>query len=323
MIRTSSSVAASCALVLALTAVAPWTRADASPADVATAKSLVVEGRSLRAKGNHVTARDRFKAAWALVPTPIIGFDLAREHAGLGELIEAREVAIEVTKLPENPKESAEGRAARAGATKLANDLASRIPSLTIQIDDLPSGAIVLLDGATIPVDTLGAPRKVNPGKHEIVVRAGEKEKARTVSLAEGAQKDVRIDASGLAPVRSKATEPTSSAPSADRTTPTWAWIGFGVGAVGLIAGGAFAITALGHNSTLSDECPPGRCTQARIDGLKEPRDDAWAWTVVAGAVGVAGIAIGVAGLSSGKSSATTTTGLRLGPGVATWTMTF
>lgn len=266
MIRTSSksraAIAGLCALVFGLQGLAiPLARAEPSAADVTTAKSLVVEGRGLRAKGQHAAARDRFKGAWALVPTPIIGMDLAREHVALAELVEGREIAIAITKLPTIPKESDESRSARADAAKLANELAARIPSVVITVAPMPAGATVQLDGGPVPAATLGVPRKLNPGKHEIVVRVGAKETARTVTLGEGQERAVTIDGKELIGTGGDPS-PTSTAPktatSLEAGRPTWAWIALGAGGVGAVLGVVGTATAFGGASKFNeanDEC--------------------------------------------------------------------
>ncbi|MBK7402872.1 MAG: hypothetical protein IPJ34_43270 [Myxococcales bacterium] len=162
MIRRSSEVLVLCVACLATPS---FVYADPSPGNVATAKSLVVEGRDLRAKGEHAKARDRFKAAWALVPTPIIGLDLARELVACGQLVEGRETALAAAKLPEGAKESAEGKTARAEATKLAAELRDRIPSLVVRVENAESlkGLRVTLDGEELPVAALNVSRKVDP----------------------------------------------------------------------------------------------------------------------------------------------------------------
>jgi len=322
MIRTSSEtrVAGVCALVLALEGLAlPLAHAEPSAVDVTTAKSLVVEARALRAKGKHAPARDRFKGAWALVPTPIIGMDLAREHVALGELVEGREVAIAVTKLPDIPKESDESRTARADAAKLANELAARIPSIIITVTPLPAGAAVTVDGAAVPTATLGVPRKLNPGKHEIVVRVGEKDATRTVTLAEGQERSVTIDgmelgaASDAPSVGSSSPSTSGGATSPEGGRPTWAWIALGVGGVGAVVGAAGTVTAFSGSKKTSDA--PARTDPLWEEGKRE-NTTGIALAVVGGAVLVGGLVVFAIAPTGSKRSTTATavTGLAISP---------
>ena len=93
MIRTSSSRlrwATLLAVALATTGGAvERAHADPTPAAIASAKSLVADGRKLRDAGDTKGARDKFRAAYALVPTPIIGLDLGKADVALGELVAA------------------------------------------------------------------------------------------------------------------------------------------------------------------------------------------------------------------------------------------
>ncbi|WP_411280000.1 hypothetical protein, partial [Gemmatimonas sp.] len=270
----------------------------------------------------------RFKAAFSLVPTPIIGIDLAREHVALQELIEAREVAIAVTKLPDNPKESPEGRTARVDAAKLANDLAPRIGTLVLTVDSLPESGVVLVDGAAMPKEMLGAPRKVNPGKHVVAVRVGDKETKRTVTVGEGAREEVRIDAQDLGPATSltPANSSPSTGPSATEegqsSAPIWPWIALGVGGVGVVGGVVFGLKWTSANNDYRSGCPNiNSCVDK--DGLEGARDTAATLTIVSGLIGAAGVTIGIIGLTSSTKAPPPTAQLRLVPGGATWTVSF
>jgi len=306
MIRTSSSRAA---CFVALLTIARAGAADPTAADVATAKSLVVEGRTLRSKGNHKTARDRFRAAFALVPTPIIGMDLAREHEALAELIEARDVALSVTKLAPLSKESDESKTARADATKLANELATRIPSVVVQMQKLPSGARLTIDGAPLPPEMLGVPRKVNPGKHKIVLQVGESAHTTTTVVEEGDSKDVEIAA--------PATASESPTPSPDReaSAPLWPWVVGGIGAAAVVGGGIYG---LGKNSRLND-CAL-KCNENEISDLKGDRTVGY---VIAG-VGAGAVGVAVVGLVLGGPKADAKPiAVHVGPGHVTWSVRF
>lgn len=304
MIRTSSRLFTACALLALLGAPSPTAVAAPSAGDIATAKSLVVEGRELRAKGDHRGARDRFKAAFDLVASPIVGLDLAREHLALGELIEAREIAVQVTKLPVSPKESDEGRAARAEAAKLANDLVDRIPSLVIIVDG-GGEPTVLLDGASLPSTTLGVPRKVNPGVHKLVVRSGDREQLRKIVIAEGERKVVHLHGpTDVAPAESKKDEPVGATST---TNPLVYW-GLGTAVVGL----GVSTVAYYKHSSLKDYVNGPSCRDPQACGDQEREQAVWRGTfnwvgiplTIAGAgIAIYGLATPAAPSSSSKST--------------------
>ena len=69
-------------------------RADPTEADLAQARELRNQGRELRAAGDLRGALAKFKAAHAVGQTAVTGIELARTHAALGEIVEAREVCL-------------------------------------------------------------------------------------------------------------------------------------------------------------------------------------------------------------------------------------
>jgi hypothetical protein len=74
-------------------------------------------------------------------------------------------------------------------------------------------------------------------------------------------------------------------------------WVGFGVGAAGLLAGTITGAITLSETSALEDECPDKRCTPDQQDAL----DDAHLiGNISTGAfiVGGVGVAVGIIGLA-------------------------
>ena len=281
-----------CAYLLASVLAASTAYAEASPANVASAKSLLAEGRDLRAKGDHTKARDRFKAAWALVPTPIIGLDLANEHVACGELIEAREIALEVTRLPENAKESADGKAARAEASKLASDRKTRIPSIVVKVAGVGAGKVVhaTIDGEVLPSGALGAPRKVNPGTRLVVVKIDAVERRAKVTVAEGSTEEVLLDFAG--PLASGEGSKDGSA------RPMWPWLSIGVGAVGLIGGVYFATEWVREDGIVNAPClRTDEACRGAVSKAETGRTSSIALTIVLGGLGLAASSVGIWGL--------------------------
>jgi hypothetical protein len=176
-IRTSprrSNFVALCACSL-ISLAAPSAFADPTPEDVATAKALVRTARELRAAGEHPAALDKYRAAYALVPTPITGIELAEELASNGLLVDGREMFLTVAKMPAKDGEKREYTEARAKAAERANELGPRIPTLIVRVHpSVVAGDVhVSIDGREIPAAALGLPRKVNPGEHALSVRVG------------------------------------------------------------------------------------------------------------------------------------------------------
>ncbi len=210
------------AAVTALTTVSPAFAQSA--ADEEQAKELVTSGRKLRGDGDHKTARDRFRAAWKLVKSPIIGLDLAREHEILGELVEAFGVCDEISRIPPRDTESAGSKAARADAAKLSDQVGARIPKLTVELSTYPASSVprVFLDGAELPLESLVAPRTVNPGEHVLAVRVTGADEATTkVTLAEKEKKTVKLTVPEAKPVAAKEPDPAPVAAPAPPKVPS------------------------------------------------------------------------------------------------------
>jgi hypothetical protein len=182
--------------------VTPGTARAQTAADLETARSLFREGRDLRAKGDLLGALEKLKAAHAAGRTPITGMELARTHAMVGQLVEAREVALDVARIPVAADETERSAEARTEAAHLAESLRERIPTLTVHVTGAPAGAVpqVFVDGEELPAALIGEPRKLDPGAHVIAVRAPDG--ATAMSRATVAERDAQEVAIAY-PVRS------------------------------------------------------------------------------------------------------------------------
>jgi hypothetical protein len=145
----------------------------------------------------------------------------------LGRLVEARETFLSNARIPERAEETARSKAARKESDELAEQLRSRIPSLTVRITGVPSDTVaVTMDGASVPNEALAAPRLVDPGSHIVSARSTTGGTAETtVDLKEGEARDVELrivftggrtqPASGAAPAQASSPATSSAAPSA------------------------------------------------------------------------------------------------------------
>ncbi|HVY44599.1 MAG TPA: PEGA domain-containing protein [Minicystis sp.] len=137
-----------------------------------------------------------YQAANAIMQVPSTGLPLAKTQIELGMLVEARDTLLAVTRSPKQPGEPAAFAKAREEAGPLAQKLADRIPSLSISVEGPANGAAqVAIDGAAVPPDTLGTPRKVNPGTHVVTVTSpGYESATRNVIVKEGESAKLSID---------------------------------------------------------------------------------------------------------------------------------
>lgn len=283
---------------------APARADDASLGDKAAARDLFTDGVALREKGDLAGALVKFKGAYSLWPSATTGLELGRTHMQLGELIEARERLLETVKLPKKPGETSASQNAREEAQKLADSLAQRIPTLVFKLSGAP-GVKVTLDGRELPNETLGSPRKVNPGKHTVVARAaGSADLNIEVAVEEGQTREVPLVFA--MPAKTITPEPTPPpAPVVDTApshTSPLVYVGFGVAGVGIVVGSVTGALAMSSASSLKSSCTDGRCPPAAHDDVDAYQRWGTISTISFIAAGV-GAAVGIYGLLSSPVS--------------------
>jgi hypothetical protein len=297
------------ALSVSLLVIAGRAEADPTAADKETARRLMAEGRAHRDAKDFAAALQSFQAADALMHVPTTGLEVARTEIALGQLVEARDKLIAVTRIPQVPNEPKPFVDARTAAQALSTDVAARIPTLKVTLQGVPPGATakVLVDGAEIPPAALLARRTLDPGHHVISARVGDGDpKTAEVDLAEKASEEVALDlsvtpgtpSSEAPPSTEAATEAAPENPSRDHTL---AFIGFGVGAAGLLTGSITGVLAISNfNSAKSEGCVGTRCPPASYSALNTANTMATVSTVGFIVAGV-GAVVGVVGLFVGK----------------------
>jgi len=253
-----------------------------SAADLAQARELLNQGIRLREHGDIAGAVEKLKAAHAIAETPISASELGRTYVASGKLLEAREAFLSVARIPHRPAETERSAAARAESARLAEELRSRIPSITIRVTGASGSAVtVTIDGETVPAEALAAPRFVNPGAHELRAQsaAGAGADAK-VDLKEGETREVALHlqegpapmpSSGLPANASSSTPPAQSRPlqlpPVDPASPTRRGQGqriaglaaAGAGIVALGAGGVLALVAKSQDNTAANETFPAK----------------------------------------------------------------
>ena len=261
------------AVVIAL---APAAHAQ-SQSDVDSARAAFLQGLELRDKQHDNTgAAARFKAAYALVPTPRIGYELGRTMRAMGDLVGARAAFVAAVQLPARANESPEARKARGDAQAQADDLDQRIPQIQLHLNGVGQ---IFVDGEGVRHDALSVPRRVNPGSHVIQVQVeGDVKGEQTVVLAEGEHKDVTMSpgAQARVTVTAQATLPqvqvvqpepqqpydpfatpvTNTVHSNAATKAGLYYAALTLGGVGLLPGSI----ALGYLKGAQDACSNGIC---------------------------------------------------------------
>ncbi|MBI4699603.1 MAG: hypothetical protein HY744_00310 [Deltaproteobacteria bacterium] len=310
------------ALPAAAQPAAPATAGRPTAADRETARTLMNEGAKKLAAKDYQGAVEAFKAADDIMRVPTTGLELGRAQALLGKLLEARDTLMAVQNTPAAPGEAPLLAAARKQAAELAAQLAERIPSLTVRVVGPAAGTAVevAIDAAPLPPSAARLARKLDPGEHTVVVTAaGFAEAKQVVTLAEREQKLVTIELRpeqpaqpspvGPAPAAKPEPPPAKSAPppvtfgprepepakpepSATAGISPLVWVGFGVGAAGLVTGTVTGILTLSQASDVMDQCPDGVCREAQ----REDYDGA----MTLAHVSTAGFVVGAAGILAG-----------------------
>jgi hypothetical protein len=297
-----------CSLVLAALACTGNALADPTAADKETARGLMAEGRAARDKGDLQGALKAFAAADAIMHVPTTGLELARAEAALGQLVEARDTALRVTRIPESPKEPAPFKAAREAASSLNDELEPRIPSLKILVTGVPEGyrPRVTLDGAIVPPELLGQSRKVDPGHHALVAKAGTAEGKQEIDVAEKESKEISIELPAQAPPPPEASaapaeqpaQPAAPAPEPFVLARAMVYGGFGLAGAGIVLGSITGIVSLSTTNGIknSGQCVGDTCGPAEYNDISSANAMATISTVSFAAAGV-GVVAGVVGL--------------------------
>jgi hypothetical protein len=312
-----------CAAVtaLALTLSVAAVHAEPTAADRETARALMTEGRALRAKGDHKGALERFKTAHDLMNFPTTGLELGKTQVELGMLLEARDTCIKAARLPVEKGEPKPFAGARTECDTLAEQLASRTPSLRVTLSGTPDGMTpkITVDKDDVAPGALLVPRKVNPGKHVVSVKAGATLKKQTVEVAESETREVKFDLSDAEPEDASATPKKKDSPTTATTTtpetPTPApkegggtsslvWIGLITAGVGVVAGGATGLISMSKTKSAKDQCVDNKCPPSAHADVDSAMLTGNISTIAFGVAGV-GAVLGVIGLLVSPSAST------------------
>jgi len=273
--------------------------ADPSLSERETARAAMDDGDARRDKNDLRGALKSYLAADAIMNVPTTGIEVARTQAALGQLLEARETLAKVIRNPAKPGEPPAFANARKAAETLNADIGARIPSVTVVIQNAdPNATQLTFDGEVVPPAAAQAARKVNPGKHVVVAKAGGNERTEEIIVSERESKTLTIDLSKktVAPPP-VVEEPEPSSPGSGKST--WKivmWSGFAVGAVGVGIGSVTGIMAFSKTSDVESQCSGGSCPP-RVSSDLDSSLSLGTVSTIAFIIGGAGIGVGVLGL--------------------------
>jgi hypothetical protein len=302
---TSRRAAALLCLACALLA-RPASAQSGEAADGTTeeARALYVEGRDLRRQGELEKSLEKFQAAYALHPTSITALEVGRGRALTGKLRAAIEVLDAIERMPARPNESDKAAAARAEAKELAAQIRARTPALRVLVEG--AGARVWVDGEAVPTAQLEH-WLVDPGTHHVEAAQGERRIAEDVHVLEGEERAIVLRLSAASPqavsppgpgdsstAGAAPEQPASAAPSQSKVL---AYLGFGIGGVGLVTGTVTGILTISQAGTLKPKCQAGVCPP---DAGLDSAQTLGTVSTISFVVGGAGVAMGIAALVVG-----------------------
>ncbi len=211
--------------------------------------------------GEYEAAIQRFRAAEEHVHAPPHVLYLARSHAKLGQLLEARELYRSLADEQLGPRPPRAFAASQKAARKELEKVEEAIPRVAITVVGPANDQVELtIDGAPVNREALGEPVELDPGRYLIRVEA---------EGYEPAQERIKLDPGEgtrklrLAPVRLP--EPVGEDEEeedddAGGQSPAAAAVLLGIGVAGLVAGGVTGGLALSRASDLRGRCPTNPC---------------------------------------------------------------
>ena len=160
-------------------------------ADVAAARSLFRQGSRLAKAGDWKGARDHYTRSLALKHSPMTLYSLAIAQQKTGSVVDA----LENLRAFLTSERSERAHAFDARARKEINALEQRVGRAIIVVTPAQAtGLVVRIDGRRIPLEALGHPRLLDPGKHSLTIAAPAfRSVRRTLKVAEGATQTVRV----------------------------------------------------------------------------------------------------------------------------------
>jgi len=300
--RTRLLLAAAAAI---LTVASSASRATAAPtaAQKETARRLMDEGKERSRTGDKERALEAYQKAHGLMKVPSTGLALVKAHLALGHLVEARDVALEVTRMPRERNEPGIFEKARREAKELEGSLKPRIPTVRIVVKGGPATHVTVDEIDVAPL-LLGEPVAMNPGKHTVVAKnADNAEQRASVELAEHEGKEVELTLPVPNPVLVSTVPPPPRAgvegPRGTERSPAASVLvfgGFGLAVAGLAVGGVTGALTLAEAGTVKSQCANGICDPAAKNDLDSASSLATISTIGFAVAGV-GAVCGVVGL--------------------------
>ncbi|MBX3233918.1 MAG: hypothetical protein KIT84_34090 [Labilithrix sp.] len=141
----------------------------------AAARAAYTEGVELQDKGKYAEALADFEKAQKLFDAPTHLLRIAECQEKLGRLVEAVETYETLSRLPLEANAPDVFKQAQAQGAKELETLRPRIPTLRVNVTPEPStlpNLQINLNDKTMPIETIGIARPINPGQYKITATA-------------------------------------------------------------------------------------------------------------------------------------------------------
>lgn len=276
--------------------------AQVTKANQDLARSVAVTGREAFNAGDYETALALFRRAYTLFPAPTVVLYEARSLEKMGRLLEALEAYGRTTQIAVDSGAPAQFAEAVTAAREEARELATRVPTLTLQVQGVSGHDPNLkleINGRAIGAAQLGQALNLDPGTYRVLgsVSPDQRDERQAV-LVKGSNITVVLDL--VAPV-AKAPIPDENdamAVSMDTSSSGVSPLVYVAGAVGIVGVGAGVVTgvvASSKHSKAETQCPdmlcqPGSPGVANVNSFRTLR----MVSTVSYGVGAVGIAAGV-----------------------------
>ncbi|HEY2366736.1 MAG TPA: hypothetical protein VGH87_10130 [Polyangiaceae bacterium] len=272
---------------------APAAWAGGSAADVATARSLGMEGLRLAQSGKCAEAIEKLKRAEQLFHAPTTLEGLGECEIAVGRIVDGTEDLRRVTLEHLGPRAPAVFRAAQSDARAALARALPRIAKVRIDVVGVaPADASVTVDGEIVPSAAIGVERPFDPGAHTIAATAaGYKPFTTHAQIAEGGTQTVTLTLE-RAP---EATPIVHEHHTVTKRSYAPAGIAFGLAGGTAIAGAIFGSIVIVRTNDLAASCPGNVCPSTLQGSWNEIGTFATISTVtfvVAGVAAVAGIVL-------------------------------
>ncbi|MEP7122703.1 MAG: tetratricopeptide repeat protein [Byssovorax sp.] len=250
------------------------------PGNPAVAEALFQQARDLFKQESYAEACPKFAESQRLEPKLGTLLNLAVCHEKLGKIATAWAEYTSAATIA--GREGSKDR--EAFSRERVADLEKKLSRITLQSSSPPAGLRVVLDDQPMDLTALNTPLPIDPGKHWIAASApGRVDWSTTLDVpSEQASLPVQIPTLVAAPVAAlpapavptpaplvpPATPAVEVAPPARSDNRFVAYVGFGVGAAGVLVGAITGGITLARASTIRAACHDNFCGVGQTEAL-------------------------------------------------------